>query len=338
MSTNWINEHSNTPKYLQIVNTVKSFIENNTLKKGEALPSVNKLLQQYDISRDTVVKAYELLKNQGIIEAVHGKGFYISADNYVPKARIFLLFNKLSPHKKIIYDSFSQTLGEDIPIDFFIYHNDYKLFKRILCEQIDKNYTHFVIIAHFNEGGENVVELLKQIPLHKLVILDKKINGFYEDYGCIYQDFQKDLYTTLTEALPLVSKYQKIKILFPQNTYHPKEIIIGLKLFCQKHNFLYQIIEDTSSVEVKKGDVFINLMEDDLVKIIKKIKDKNFKVGEDVGIISYNETPLKEVLLEGITVISTDFEQLGKKCAQMILTNERQQIANDFNLIVRNSL
>ncbi len=338
MTRNWINELSTTPKYLQIVNGILSAIEDGHMKEGDVLPSVNQVLVMYDISRDTVVKAYDILKKQEIIEAVHGKGNYVRKTNYRPKAKIFLLFNKLSTHKKIIFDAIAETLGADIPIDFFIYHNDYKLFKRILSEQIDKNYTHFVIIAHFNEGGGNVVELLKQIPLQKLVILDKKINGFYEDYACIYQDFQKDLYNALTEALPLISKYQNIKILFPQNTYHPKEIIIGLKLFCQKYNFLYQIIDDTNSVEVKKGDVFINLMEDDLVKIIKKIKDKNFKVGQDVGIISYNETPLKEVLLDGITVISTDFEQLGKKCAQMILNNERLQIANDFNLIVRNSL
>jgi DNA-binding GntR family transcriptional regulator len=57
MNANWINKHSNTPKYLQIVNAVKSCIEKNTLTKGDALPSVNKLLQQYEILRDTVVKA-----------------------------------------------------------------------------------------------------------------------------------------------------------------------------------------------------------------------------------------------------------------------------------------
>ncbi|MDB5239450.1 MAG: transcriptional regulator, partial [Spirosoma sp.] len=34
-------------------------------------------------------------------------------------------------------------------------------------------------------------------------------------------------------------------------------------------------------------------MEEDLVELIKKIKRTNYVVGEEVGILSYNDTPLK---------------------------------------------
>jgi DNA-binding transcriptional regulator YhcF (GntR family) len=335
---NWINELSTTPKYLQIVNAIISEIEDGHLKKGDLLPSVNNLIMQYDISRDTVVKAYEVLKRQEIIDSVPGKGNYVKATNYKPKARIFLLFNKLSTHKKIIYDSFVSTLGEDVSIDFYIYNNSFKIFKTILTEHLSKNYTHFVIIAHFNEGGENLLELLRKIPLEKLFILDKKIPGFFEDYACVYQDFQKDIYLALSKALLYIKKYKTLKIIFPPNSYHPHEILIGLKLFCQQNNFNYIILSDLTHEVMHIGDLYINLMESDLVTLIKKAKLSNLKIGTDVGIISYNETPLKEVLLDGITVISTDFEELGRTCASMILNNEIQQVANKFDLIVRNSL
>ena len=42
------------------------------------------------------------------------------------------------------------------------------------------------------------------------------------------------------------------------------------------------------------GEVYINLMENDLVILIEKILAAGLKVGKDVGIISYNETPLKK--------------------------------------------
>ncbi|WP_185965281.1 hypothetical protein [Flavobacterium franklandianum] len=38
---------------------------------------------------------------------------------------------------------------------------------------------------------------------------------------------------------------------------------------------------------------------------------------KDVGVISYNETPLKALL--GITVISTDFKGMGEAAAKIIL-------------------
>ena len=75
-----------------------------------------------------------------------------------------------------------------------------------------------------------------------------------------------------------------------------------------------------------------------MVVLIKKIKQSAFHIGQEVGILSYNETPLKEILLDGITVISTDFAQMGKTAAQLILDNSCQHIENPFHLVVRNSL
>ncbi|MBC3787124.1 DNA-binding LacI/PurR family transcriptional regulator [Spirosoma sp. LMG 31448] len=72
--------------------------------------------------------------------------------------------------------------------------------------------------------------------------------------------------------------------------------------------------------------------------LIKRIKDTALRVGEEVGILSYNETLVKELLLDGITVISTDFEQMGRTAAQLVQGNTIRQIRNPFRLIVRQSL
>ncbi len=54
-------------------------------------------------------------------------------------------------------------------------------------------------------------------------------------------------------------------------------------------------------------------MENDLVLLLKKLNQTNLVLGKDIGIISYNETPVKEILRDGITVISTDFQNLGQR-------------------------
>lgn len=333
-----INEYSKTPKYKQIISSIISGVEDGTLTVGDRLPSVNKLLIKFDISRDTIVKAYEHLKEIGIIDSIPGKGYYIKNTNFRQKAKVFLLFNKLSVHKKIIYDSFSKTLGDQASIDFFIYNNDFQLFKNTIVAHKDENFTHFVIIPHFLEGGTNAAEFINQLPMHKLVILDKKIDGIQGDYASVYQDFEEDIYNALIEALPLLEKYRKIKIIFPPYSYHPKEILTGFEKFCDEFAFDHAVVNDILSEPIGKNEVYINLMEDDLVTLIKRVKNIGLRVGQDVGIISYNETPLKEILLDGITIISTDFEQLGKTAAELILTNEKKHLANPFSLVVRNSL
>ncbi|MEK7254850.1 MAG: winged helix-turn-helix domain-containing protein, partial [Bacteroidota bacterium] len=288
-----INEHSKTPKYRQIVQSILSGIEQGQLKKEEKLPSVNRLLIQFDISRDTVVKAYEELKSIGVVESAAGKGYYVKSNTVRRKAKVFLLFNKLSAHKKIIYDAFAKTLGDDAHIDFFIYHNNYRLFKEWILENKDKDYTHFVIIAHFHEGGENVKDLINLIPKNKLILLDKQVEGVIGEYAAVFQDFAKDLSDALTQALELLQKYRKLKIIFPAYGYHPVEILEGFKHFCAEYAFDYQVVGDIFNEPIEPNEAYINLMEGDLVTLIKRVKHAGLKVGEEVGILSYNETPLK---------------------------------------------
>ena len=79
-------------------------------------------------------------------------------------------------------------------------------------------------------------------------------------------------------------------------------------------------------------------MEDVLVILIEKILATKMKVGKHVGVISYNETPLKKIILNGITTISTDFQMMGEKAAQLILEKSVQHIEIPFSLTLRASL
>ena len=79
-------------------------------------------------------------------------------------------------------------------------------------------------------------------------------------------------------------------------------------------------------------------MEDDLIDLLSKIKESNLKVGSEIGIISYNETPWKQFILNGITTISTDFIKMGRMAAEMVLTNSTDKLQVPFTLTLRDSL
>lgn len=66
------------------------------------------------------------------------------------------------------------------------------------------------------------------------------------------------------------------------------------------------------------------------------MRKSDFQLGKEIGIISFNETELKELL--DITVISTDFEKMGSTAASLILKKQIRQIRNPFKIIKRNSL
>ncbi|MDQ6845154.1 MAG: GntR family transcriptional regulator [Bacteroidota bacterium] len=332
-----INEQSITPKYLQLANSVLRAVELGEIGKDYLLPSINDLSYELEISRDTAEKALRHLKALGVIGSVPGKGYFIDNVDFKQDTKVFLLFNKLSAHKKIIYDSFVSKLGEHAAIDFFIYNNNFSLFKKLLQKR-KKDYTHYVIIPHFLEGGDNANDIINEINSGQLILLDKLIPGINREYGAVYENFEQDIYNALKEALAQLSKYQTIKIVFPEYTYHPEEILKGFKSFCSEYAFNHKVIRNIEEESVSAGEVFINLMEDDLVILLGKIQGTNLKVGNDIGIISYNETPWKPYILNGITTISTDFKKMGEMVADMVLNNERKHCEVPFKLTLRNSL
>jgi DNA-binding transcriptional regulator YhcF (GntR family) len=333
----YFDEFSATPKYLQLAHSILNAIENRKLQVEDLLPSINEISSAFEISRDTVEKGYKHLKKMGIIGSVPGKGYFIKTSSIERKIRIFLLFNKLSTHKKILYDSFVSTLGRAAAIDFYIYNNNFSLFKKLI-QNAKNDYNYYVIIPHFLEDGENAHEVINTLPKEKLILLDKMIPEVNGDYGAVYENFEKDIYNSLEEALPQLTRYSTLKIVFPEYTYHPIEIVTGFKKFCQEYAFQYRVVPNIESETIDKGEVYINLMEDDLVPLIEKILSYNFTIGEDVGVISYNETALKKIILNGITTISTDFNMMGQKAAELILNNSVEHIEARFFLTLRNSL
>lgn len=332
-----IDYYSATPKYLQLANSIIKAIGDGKILKGELMPSINELSYEFEISRDTAEKGYKYLKNIGVLSSVPGKGYFVQDTDLKQQLKIFLLFNKLSPHKKIIYDAFVSSLGELASVDFYIYNNDFDFFKRLIINN-KKDYTHYVIIPHFLDGGENAHDVINQIPKEKLILLDKIVPGIDGQYGAVYENFEKDLYGALEQALPHLSKYHTIKIIVPFYTYHPREILKGFHRFCQQYAFNCKVVHNIANEPIKEGEAYINLMEDDLVTLIEKILSTKMKLGKHVGLISYNETPLKKIILNGITTISTDFQLMGEKTAQLILEQSQQHIEIPFNLTLRASL
>ncbi|RVU01020.1 GntR family transcriptional regulator [Mucilaginibacter limnophilus] len=333
-----IDEYSITPKYLQLVNDFVAGIENGLVQPGDLLPSINDLSFGLDTSRSTIERFYNELKKSGIIGTIPGKGAYVLDQKLAHQLKILLLFNKLSTHKKIIYDAFAETLKGKAAIDFYVYNNDFHLFKKILTEKMDKGYNKIVVVPYFFDNEDKAAQLLDSIPKDKLIIMDKLMENVTGDYAAIYEDFEADIYKALVNLLNALKKYQTIKIIFPESTYYSKGIIQGFRNFCLDYFFEYEILPDISKEIIQPKTVYINIVEDDLVLLIQRIKKTGYDIGTDVGIISYNETAIKQVILNGITTISTSFETLGAKTAEVVLNNDHEHYAVPFTVNLRASL
>ena len=133
-------------------------------------------------------------------------------------------------------------------------------------------------------------------------------------------------------------KYDRFVYIYPKNwTYHPKTSIDYFKKFCLKNNISNEIYYSMNDVVVKKGDLFLLVSDQTLAKIIDISQEMSFQLGCDIGIISYNETPMKKYVKNGISVISTDFTIMGKLAAEFVNTPHPMKEVVPTKIEIRNS-
>jgi DNA-binding transcriptional regulator YhcF (GntR family) len=327
-----VQNNQGIPKYKQIISSIEKTIEEGHLKKDERLPSINKVCLEFSLSRDTVLQAYEELKKRGIIYAILGKGYYIKSTEVRIKQRIFLLFEELNIFKEDLYNSFSENIGKDVEVDIFFHHFNLKVFQKLINDS-NGNYTKYIIMPANLLGAAAII---KTLPANDVYILDQT-NPDLKSFPAVYQNHKKDIFENLYIGKSRFNKYKKLILIFP-GFREPLGMKIGFENFCKDFAFGHEIITEFNNREIKKGEVYIIPNDRDLVQVIEKAKLQNLKLGSDFGIISYNETPLKKIVENGITTISTDFRAMGKIMSQMILKGKKEQIENKSTLIIRNSL
>ncbi|MFI1773411.1 GntR family transcriptional regulator [Thalassobellus citreus] len=340
-----INESSRIPKYKQIVDSVINDVSKGKLKVGEKIPSINELSESCYLSRDTVEKAYKILKEQKVILSVKGKGYYTAKTDLISKVQIFFMINKLSSYKMRIYNSFVNSIGINGHVTLSVYHCEESIFARTLEKNLGA-YDYYIIMPHFKTDDSNhisttnvVQDVIEKIPKDKLVILDNNKLDIKGNYGAVYQDFQEDIYEALSKGVNKFKNYDKLVLVYPDKSVYPypKRIVHGFRKFCSKYNFDFEILNEVyEDMDLDSKDIYVIIEENDLVNLVRQVRKKKLTLGKDIGIISYNDTPLKDLL--GINVISTRFTVMGETAAQLVLDNKKEKVKNVFDYIERNSV
>lgn len=100
-----------TSKYQKIVTSIRQGIEDGRYKRGEKLPSIRKLSQDFHCSKDTVQKAMLELKYQHLIYAVEKSGYYILEDKAFQETTASL---NPADFARLPYEDFRTCLTESL--------------------------------------------------------------------------------------------------------------------------------------------------------------------------------------------------------------------------------
>lgn len=329
-----INKSSKTPIFRQISDYYIGLIQNGVCKEYDQMPSINEISQKCQIAKETVVKAYQELKDQNYIHSVRGKGYFISALPENSTLKIMLVIDKLSSYKQSLVSGIVNSLGPNHEVNVFFHHFDISVFKMLIENNIGQ-YTHYVVVPFSHVQIEEVISL---IPVNNVYILDILPDEINSRFPGIYQDFETDIYEMLLSLKDPISQYESLTLIDrPKKTMIPNLINRGFKRFCIENNVEFDILSSASQAKISDGVGYIVVDDNDLIDLLILAKESNKKTGQDFGILSYNESPLKKVVSDGISVISTDFYLMGEKLSEMIINQKKELLSNKFIFIDRGS-
>ncbi len=320
------------PVYKQIVQSIYRSIENGVLNKDDVLPSVNQIAAQFSLARGSVFAAYNDLRASGIVDSIPGKGYFVSSTQTRQKQNIFLLFSTFTPYKETLFNALLNHLPKTSSLDIYFHYHSIKMFETLIKEQA-AYYNTYIIMPEVNADTPSI---LSKLDPKNTYLLDVGYKEYKKLYPGVYQNFEKDIYSILLDSQNLMAKYKRLFLIFP-DSLRTRDIISGFNKFSKK-NIIYTEVKNTVAAEqIQKDDAFIVIDDNHLVEIIKAARQRKWKLGQDIGVISYNETNLKSIIADGITTITTDFSAMGKIIAEMAVSGKGEIIENAFIMIDRKS-
>ncbi len=324
-----IDSNSNVLKFQQLVDAILNAINSNILNEGDMLPSVNQVMKECQVSRDTVFKAYAELKKRGVVKSVPNRGYFVAGKS----SKIFLFLDTFKAYKEVVYASFREHLPGSINVDLHFHHYNINLFESVIKESIGK-YSKYIIM---NFNHPRVEKIIDQIPEENLLVIDWKIFAS-DSHSYVAQDFGEPVYHCLKEHVDKIRNYKEFIFYYPNFTYHPKDAIHHFLKFCQEQNIKHKVIYNPKEFVVKEGDLYFLVSDRTLAKFLDQCEEQGFQPGMEAGVISYNETPMKKYVKNGITVISTDFKLMGQKAAEFVTSDDKMAVTIPTSLTMRSSL
>jgi len=281
----------------------------------------------------TIVKALADLKERGIIESENRVGYFVKSDDIKRKLKVMVFLFSFDVYHEILYNEIVAELEEErILVDLYFHHCNPLVFKTVLKE--NQGLYGLYVVTPFNHP--EVYKSLSKIPRKKLLQIVRP--PIIEDSSYISQDFYNEVLNALNTIKKQIIKYKKLTLVFPKDCKHPEDIRRAIIHFCTNHEIDFGEVSGITQEIVLEGQAFVVIDDKDLIELVKLGEDKGLEIGKSLGVLSYNDTPMKEIIRNGITVISADFAEMGRTINEFIKTHQPVQKTIPTRIKLRNSL
>ena len=330
-------QSSKLPKYQQFVNYILNGIHNGEIREGEKLPSIVNSSIEFDISRDTVGRAYKELYSRGIITSVYRKGYFVTQNISKNKnKRVLFITGKYTTNNLILFQKLSKEFDKkSVEMDFIQNHNSISNMEAIV-EKESGNYHFFLVEPQLLEQIELLRIFRNKMISKKVIFLQDEANRQLLERSCSVCKVKRGLTQTFNSLVEKFQAYQELFLVLPESEYFSSEIITEFFAFCDEHDIKGRVLDEVSKIERKC--LYLVIDEGSLFPLLELMKTQKMELKKDLGLITLFEKNYLEFLYNGITSISWDNATLAESLLSHITSNKEQAILNSTKLRLRGSI
>lgn len=320
-------------KHERFVEGIINAINEKIVGVGDSLPSVNAMIASLGYARETVIKGYRELQGRGLIESKNRLGYFVADDNTRQSLKVALFMYTIDTFQEQFYRSFRNELGPDIHLDVFFHHGNIEVFETMFS-LVKNRYGRYVISPIHHPRTR---ELLSSIPAQKLLMFDR-FEPLEGEFNYVVQEFEQSSYAVFEQLADAIRKFDKMVFFHNPDSLFPPEIVRSFQKFIQQYKIKGKILREYQPGSVEKGVVYYVNENAELWNLLRDCNAKKIKPGKDIGILSHNDEPVKEIVGNGITTYSVSFAEMGRRAARAILNRASIHEVLPTKLIRRNSL
>lgn len=354
-------------KYFDLMEDLRGQMLSGEIKPGEKLPSENQLSAEYNVSRQTVRKALQILQNEGYIYAEHGRGTFCSEmmrhrkqsrniavvttylsdyifprviqgiDEVLTENGYSILLKNTRNSRGLEAKCLEELLKKDID-GLIIEPSKSQIFCRHinLYQMLDEYQIPYVFIQGSYAQMKDKPHILLDdcrggylITKHLIELGHREIIGVFKSDDTQGQQRHKGYVQALQEAGIAYDPDKVVWFYTEDRKSHPYEKM--RQMAAEREQFSF--------------DAVAAYNDQIAIEIIRALNDEGLLVPEDVSVTGYDDSYLAATCKVPLTTVTHPQEKLGEMAAELLLRiiregekdGEDNQVLMEPELIVRES-
>nr|WP_317282320.1 GntR family transcriptional regulator [uncultured Sellimonas sp.] len=350
-------------KYEKIINWIQDEIRGGKLLQGNKLPSENCMMAQFQVSRQTVRRAMEVLEEKGIVDSRQGSGTYITVNTRRYTGReiriaVMLTFVDTYIFPELIKGIETVLSNEGCTLQIVVTNNAVEKERMILKDFLRTQSVDGVIAETVKSALPNPnLELYRE--LEKKGIPTLFVNSFYRELDIPHVSLDDKKAGYLATKHLIECGHIRIGGIFKADdgqghlryagyiqAMMEKDIRVhGENIIWIDSEQMHDMDEENLKFLKRMKDCTACVCYNDEIacKLINDLRKKGIKIPKNISVVGIDNSEMTEFCPVPLTSVQNPVEDLGKMAAESIVRyichqEKPETVEFEPKLIVRNSV